>query len=102
MLNQVVIVGRVDYIINNELKLSCNKPFKNENGEYETDYVYITITNSLANNITEYLKKGNIVGVKGRITSSEEEDYINEIVAEKITFLSSKKNEEKEETNGNN
>ena len=52
-------------------------------------------------NTSEYCRKGDIIGVKGRLQSStyEKEDgskaYKMELIAEKVTFLSSKpKNEE--------
>ena len=54
---------------------------------------------SIADNTSEYCGKGDIVGVKGRVQSRVVEkdgknDYIMEIIAEKVTFLSSKKTEE--------
>ncbi len=55
-----------------------------------------------------YCKKGDLVGVKGRLeTSSYEKDesmhYVMQLIAEKVTFLSSKKDskEEKEEKEEN-
>ena len=54
----------------------------------------------MATNTKEYCKKGDIVGVKGRVESKvyekdDEKKYITEIIAEKVTFLSSN-NKEKE------
>ena len=97
MLNQIVLVGRItsDLEINEvenkkvaTITLAVSRSFKNANGEYETDFVPITIWNGIAENVCEYCKKGDIVGVKGRIQTKE--DKI-EIVAEKVTFLSSRK-----------
>ena len=47
-----------------------------------------------AKSTTEYCKKGDIIGIKGRIQSrviekENEKKYLMEIVAEKVTFLSS-------------
>ena len=59
----------------------------------------------IAEHTCEYCKKGDIVGVKGRIQTSsyETEDgnkkYAMEVVAEKISFLSSKKVGEENGTN---
>ena len=52
-------------------------------------------------NAKEYCDKGDILGVKGRVQSRVVEkdgkkEYLMDIVAEKITFLSSKKGEEAE------
>ena len=52
--------------------------------------------NGIAENAAEYCHKGDLLGVKGRVeTSSYEKDdqrkYVTEVIAEKITFLSSKK-----------
>ena len=65
------------------------------NGEYETDFINCVLWDSIAKSTVEYCKKGNIVGVKGRIQSkivekeNESKKYYVEVVAEKITFLSS-------------
>ena len=55
---------------------------------------------TLANSTAEYCKKGDIIGVKGRLQTQlyNKEDgstvKITKVVAEKITFLSSKKEDE--------
>lgn len=98
MLNQIVLVGRIvsDLQINeneNErkftlLKLAIPRSYKNENGIYETDLIPCVLWNSIAVNTCEYCKKGDLVGVKGRIQNIEDKV---EVIAEKITFLSSRK-----------
>ncbi|MCM1370817.1 MAG: single-stranded DNA-binding protein [Clostridium sp.] len=97
MLNQIVLVGRVvsDLEINeteNErkftsLKLAVPRSFKNENGEYETDFIPCVLWNTIAVNTCEYCKKGDLVGIKGRMQNKENR---LEVIAEKVTFLSSK------------
>ncbi len=77
------------------ITLAIPRSFKNMNGEYETDFINCVLWDSIAKSTVEYCRKGNIVGVKGRIQSKivekEDEDkkYYVEVVAEKITFLSS-------------
>ena len=98
MLNQVVLVGRLTQDIEiKELEgdkkvayitLAIPKPFKNSEGEYETDFIPINLHNEVANNTSKYCKKGDIIGVKGRIESEPNRICV---VAEKVTFLSSKK-----------
>lgn len=111
MLNQVVLVGRI--VRNPELRetesnekvtnitVAVPRAFKNVNGEYETDFVPCIVWRGVAENVVEYCKKGDLVGVKGRIQSrviekEEEKRYVIEVIAEKITFLSSKRTEEAE------
>lgn len=113
MLNQAVIVGRI--IKEPELKktengtkvsnitLAVPRSFKNSLGQYDTDYISCVLWKGVAESTVEYCKKGDLVGVKGRIQTrlAEMEDettkqYV-EVVAEKVTFLSSgKKNKETE------
>ena len=107
MLNQVILVGRL--VKDLEVKkledgkkvttmtLAIPRSFKNENGEYETDFVDCKLYNYIASNTAEYCKKGDIVGVKGRIQTDtiEKEDGTKEfkmnIMAEKVTFISGRK-----------
>ena len=100
MLNQIVLVGRlVDDPIIEEIEdkkycritIAVPRSYKNENGEYETDFIPLTLWNTIAQNTTEYCKKGDLVGIKGRIQAKENDI---EIVAEKLTFLSNKKVDE--------
>ena len=110
MLNQVVLVGRLTSDLEakeledgkkvTNMTLAIPRSFKNADGEYETDFVECTLWNNIAENTAEYCKKGDVVGVKGRIQSRmiEDEDGNNykrmEVVAERITFLSSRAQEE--------
>ncbi len=108
MLNQTVIVGRLvrDPELNEtengkkvtNITLAVPRSYKNSNGEYDTDFISCVLWQGVAENTSEYCKKGDLVGVKGRIQSRmierENEEYarrIVEIVAEKVTFLSGKK-----------
>lgn len=109
MLNQVVLVGRlvqnpeISPLENGKKKssitLAVSRSFKNMDGEYETDFINCVLWNGIAENTCEYCKKGDIVGVKGRIqtrTALQEDSqkkYYVDVVAEKVTFLSSKKEE---------
>ncbi|MFA6777323.1 MAG: single-stranded DNA-binding protein [Bacilli bacterium] len=76
--------------------LAVPRSFKNEKGEYETDFIRCQLWSGLAKNTAEYCKKGDLVGIKGRLqTGSYEADdgtkkYTSEIVVERISFLSSK------------
>lgn len=100
MLNQVVLVGRIaqDLEIKElesgrkvvKITLAVPRSFKNANGEYDTDFIDCIAFGGIAENTTEYCEKGDLVGVKGRVQKLGNEETIK-IVAEKITFLASKK-----------
>ena len=109
MLNQVILVGRltsdpeVVTLDGGHKKSSFNvavqRSYKNQNGEYESDFIRCILWDAIATSTCEYCKKGDIVGIRGRIqVTSYDEDgkkrYLSEVVAEKVTFLSSKKQEE--------
>lgn len=113
MLNQIILVGRLtrDVTVNKSEKgikvatisLAIPRSFKNSDGSYDTDFVDCVAFDSIAENTSEYCGKGDIVGVKGRVQSRliEKEDKKEskvEIIAEKVTFLSSHTKEENEET----
>lgn len=113
MLNQVVLVGRLTEdptLINtvngkkvSSITLAVQRTFKNQDGIYEADFIRCILWNAIAASTTEYCHKGDIVGVKGRIQTSSYEDekgnkvYTTEVIAEKVTFLSSKKTDDKDE-----
>lgn len=81
------------------ISLAVPRKFKNKDGEYETDFISVQVWNELATNLKEYCKKGDLVAVSGRLQTSVYEVEGNkrkayDVVAEKITFLQPKKNEE--------
>ena len=108
MLNQAVLVGRI--VKDPEVKdtdkgkvanvtLAVPRSFKNMNGEYDTDFISCVLWKGIAENTAEYCKKGDLVGIKGRIqTRNVELDDTHkqfvEVIAEKVTFLSSKRKED--------
>lgn len=97
MLNQITLVGRIKElgIIKKEtehgfIKIAVSRSFKNKDGEYEADLIPVRIFGNIVENTIKYCSKEDIVGIKGRIQMQEEKI---EIIAEKITFLSHKKNQ---------
>lgn len=109
MLNQTVLVGRL--VKDPELRQTDNgrkvtnitlaipRSYKNVNGEYDTDFVSCVLWKGVAESTVEYCRQGDLIGVKGRIQSrnieleDETKKQIVEVVAEKVTFLSSKNKE---------
>lgn len=113
MMNNTLLVGR----ITNDLKIqkteneksytdmtvAVPRSYKNEDGVYEIDFIKCRLWGALADNTVEYCSKGDLIGVKGRIETRTYEDengkhYVQEVVADKVTFLSSKQ-KEKENSN---
>ena len=98
MLNQTVLVGRIvsDPEINetkNDKKvttipLAVQRSYKNEEGEYATDFIPCVLWDGVAQNVIDYCKKGDLIGIKGRIQATAEKI---EVIAERVTFLSSNK-----------
>ena len=111
MVNQIVLVGRIARAPETRvtesgkkyatLTLAVPRNYKNINGEYDTDFLDCTLWSSVAESTTEYCNTGDIIGVKGRIQTRiiESPDGIKrkktEIVAEKVTFLTSSPNHKK-------
>lgn len=96
MLNQVVIVGRInDEPLMGKLQdgtsfckidLVVQRPYKNEEGVYLSDIIPVMLYSHLCDNVTKYCHKGDLTSIKGRI-EIENNDIV--LKAEKVTFLSS-------------
>lgn len=112
-MNQVVLVGRLcqdPEVLKTDadkprsvVTIAVNRSFKNNEGIYETDFIRCVLWNNIALNTFEYCHTGDVVGIKGRLQTRNYEDeeknkkFIMEVIAEKVTFLSSNnKNPEKE------
>ncbi len=106
MLNQIVLVGRLandPELYETEsgktvvrLVLAVPRAYKNSSGEYETDFIYCKLWQGVAKSTSEYCKKGDLIGIKGRVETYNYDTengrrYITEVIADKVTFLSSKK-----------
>ncbi len=110
MTNGVYLIGRL--VKDPEIKelesgkkvcnitLAVQRPFKNADGEYETDFFDCSLWEGIAFNTSEYSKKGDLIGVKGRLQQDryekdgEKVSKLN-IVAERVTFIASRNKEDK-------
>lgn len=90
-MNHVVLVGRITNDLEKVeengvakvfLTIEVPRPFKNSGSIYEKDLIKCIVYNRIVERATEYCKKGDVVGIRGRLTS----DYV---IAERITFLKS-------------
>lgn len=107
MINRTVLVGRLTK--DPELKytpsgvpmtrftMAVNRPFKTE-GQNEADFISCIAWRKQAENLANYMKKGNLIGVEGRIQtgSFEGQDgkrvYTTDVIADSIQFLESRSN----------
>ena len=111
MVNSVMLVGRLASDLDvtklengkevTNVSLAVPRSYKNADGIYETDFFDCTLWEGLAKNAAEYCKKGDTVGIRGRLqTDSWEKDGAKRIkvniIVEKLTFLSARKIEEQE------
>jgi len=83
------------------ITLAVPRSFKNADGVYETDFINTTVWENIANSICDYCKKGDLVGIKGRLqTDTYEKDGKNitklNVIAEKVSFLSTREQSSKE------
>ncbi|RDW15235.1 single-stranded DNA-binding protein [Oceanobacillus arenosus] len=106
MLNRVVLVGRLTRdpdlrytptgVAVANFNIAVNRPFSNQEGNREADFINCVVWRRPAENLANYMKKGNLIGVDGRVQtrSYEGQDgktvYVTEIVAESVQFLESK------------
>ena len=108
MINNVVLVGRL--IRDPELRytpsnvavatfsLAVNRNFKNQAGDYEADFISCIMWRQQAENFANWLKKGALVGITGRIQTRSYDNqqgqrvYVTEVVAESFQILEKKDN----------
>ncbi|WP_446934110.1 single-stranded DNA-binding protein [Listeria monocytogenes] len=118
MMNRVVLVGRLTK--DPELRytpagvavatftLAVNRTFTNQNGEREADFIQCVVWRKPAENAANFLKKGSMAGVDGRIQTRNYEDndgkrvFVTEVVAESVQFLEPKHNPAESSTSNNN
>lgn len=103
MINKVVLVGRLTK--DPELKytqggiavcrftLACNRSFKSQSGEQEADFINCVTWRKQAENTANFLRKGSLMGVEGRIQTSSFDGqdgkrvFMTEVVADSVQFL---------------
>ena len=111
MINSVVLVGRItkspelkstqSNISFTNFTLAVNRQFTSQNGEQEVDFIQCIAWRKQAENMAQYLHKGSLIGVLGRIqTRTYEADngtrYITEVVCDNVQFLESKSERQEE------
>jgi single-strand DNA-binding protein len=108
MLNRVILVGRLTkspelrYTPNGAavctFTIAVERAFKNANREKETDFINCVTWKKQAENVANFLKKGSLAGVDGRIQTRHYDGqdgkrvYVTEVLAESVQFLEPKGN----------
>lgn len=112
MLNNVILIGRL--VRDPELRytpsgvavttftLAVDRPYSNESKK-ETDFIPIVTWRALAETCANYLRKGRLCAIEGRLQiRNYEKDgrrvYVSEVVAENVRFLESNTTGQRQET----
>lgn len=108
-MNQVSVIGRIvrdielkelgegKQVVNNTIAIPMT--FKKDSGQ-DTDFIPIVAWNKTAVLLHQYCKKGNLIGLTGRMQSrsylnkENETIYVVEMVVNTVQFLSNKPKEE--------
>ncbi|MEG0381313.1 MAG: single-stranded DNA-binding protein [Kurthia sp.] len=103
MINRVVLVGRLTK--DPELRYSpsgvpmarftiaVNRTFSSQSGEREADFIGCIAWRTQAENLANFMKKGSLIGVEGRIQTGSYEGqdgkriYTTDVIADAIQFL---------------
>ena len=105
-MNKVVLIGRLTrdpelrYTGSNlpvaTFAIAVNRPFSNQAGEREADFINIVVWRKQAENCKNYLTQGSQVAIEGRLQTRSYDDqngqkrYITEVVADNVEFLGSR------------
>lgn len=116
MINNVTLTGRITKDLEKHetgkgtsvvnFSLVVDRRRKNANGDREADFISIQAWGLTADLLCKYCGKGSLIGVEGRIQTRNYENnqgqrvYVTEVVAENVTFLDSKKNNQSQQSNG--
>lgn len=116
MINRVILVGRltkkpelaysqtnIPYV---RFTLAVNRAFANQNGEREADFVSCIVWRKAAENLAQFMDKGSLIGLEGRImTGSFERDgkriFTTDILADNIQYLESRRASSSNQPNDN-
>ena len=104
MINRVVLVGRLtkDVVLRKtpsgasvvSFTVACNRRVQTQ--EQTADYINCVAWNKVAELMAQYLHKGSLIGLEGRIQTRSYDDqsgkrvYVTEVLAESVQFLEPK------------
>ncbi|MFC6334318.1 single-stranded DNA-binding protein [Paenibacillus septentrionalis] len=105
MLNRVILIGRLTRdpelrytpagVAVTQFTIAVDRPFSGSNGEREADFIPVVTWRQLAETCANYLRKGRLTAVEGRIQVRNYENnegkrvYVTEVIADNVRFLES-------------
>ncbi|MGI6145024.1 MAG: single-stranded DNA-binding protein [Clostridia bacterium] len=108
MLNRAILIGRLTkdpelrYTPNGvavaSFTLAVDRPFTNQQGEREADFIPVVVWRKQAENCANYIGKGSLVAVEGRIqvrtydAKDGQRRWVTEVVADNVRFLDKRGN----------
>ncbi|WP_199425787.1 single-stranded DNA-binding protein [Thermaerobacillus caldiproteolyticus] len=114
MINRVILVGRLTAdpslrytpkgVAVCNFTLAVNRPFTNQQGEREADFINVQVWRRPAENAANFLRKGSLAGVDGRLQTRSYEGqngkvYVTEVIADSVQFLEPKGKDSGEQNN---
>ncbi|ULO07578.1 single-stranded DNA-binding protein [Paenibacillus sp. 19GGS1-52] len=116
MLNRIILIGRLTRdpelrytpagVAVTQFTLAVDRNFTGQNGEREADFIPVVTWRQLAETCANYLRKGRLTAVEGRIQIRNYENnegkrvYVTEVIADNVRFLESSQNREGGNTSG--
>lgn len=110
MINRVVLVGRITKEVSlrktqsgrsvASFTVACNRRFQSANGEQQTDFISCVAWGQTADYMAQYIAKGTLIGVEGRIQTRNYDDvngrrvYVTEVVCDSVQRLESRNSSE--------
>ncbi|MDH6674967.1 single-strand DNA-binding protein [Paenibacillus sp. LBL] len=114
MMNRVILIGRLTKdpelrytptgVAVTQFTLAVDRPFTGQGGEREADFIPIVTWRQLAETCANYLRKGRLTAVEGRIQVRNYENnegkrvYVTEVIADNVRFLESNRGGNREES----
>ncbi len=86
--------------------IAVDRPFTAQSGEREADFIPVVVWRQLAETVANYLRKGRLCAVEGRIQVRHYENnegkriYITEVVADNVRFLESNRDNNQSQSSG--
>lgn len=113
-MNRIILIGRLvrdvelRYTRNGlavgSFTLAVDRPFTTQDGERQTDFIDIVVWRKQAENCANFLGKGRLVAVEGRLQIRSYDDQngirrkVAEVVADQVKFLDRAETQQQEAT----
>jgi single-strand DNA-binding protein len=118
MLNRVILIGRLTKdpelrytpsgVATTQFTLAVDRPFTSQGGEREADFIPVVTWRQLAETCANYLRKGRLIAVEGRIQVRNYENnegkriFVTEVIADNVRFLESSRQDNTQTESRNN